>query len=137
MEATPCTEKLPSDVATVIKEVEPNNAAYSNVLKDKHIALECAEKSALAKVEKIRQQKAALSKGYKMDKVEAMNSKEALPSSTPPAVAQGSVDEMNVTPGRKTRKQDQPPEELEYSIRTDESWSQIGTEGAPSPLQSP
>ena len=127
---------LPADTAAMIQAVGPNNAGYNPKLKDQHVALEAAEKSAMDKVEKIRAQKAALAKqaSRKVDNKEEINSKGTATSSAVPTVVV--VDEMNTTTGRKLRKSEMPAEELEYCDRTEQSWSAV--EGSvPSPTQSP
>ena len=126
---------LPADTAAMIQAVGPNNAGYNDKLKDKNIALDAAEKSALDKVEKIRAQKAALAKQTtrKPDYKEETNSMGTATSSATPTVVV--VDEMNVTPGRKSRKPEVPAEDLEYCDRTEKSWSRVedGSQSSPTP----
>ena len=139
MASQPPPEKpeVPADTAAMIQAVGPNNAGYNPKLKDQHVALEAAEKSAMDKVEKIRAQKATLAKqaSRKVDNKEEINSKGTAASSAAPTVVV--VDEMNTTPGRKLRKSEMPAEDLEYCDRTEQSWSAVGEGSVPSPTQSP
>ena len=108
---------LPSDVAAKVQELG-NEAAHNPELKDGKIALDSAEQSALRQLEKIRQKK------------EVLASKEIKVAPSIPTVP-----EMSETPGRKTRKGNQPSEELEYETRTDPSWSVMSSPNSPSPPQ--
>ena len=81
-----------------------------------------AESSALRQLEKIRAKKEALKKSAKEDN----------PQETTPRKTQGYMppEEMSHTPGRKERKSDQTPEDLEYEGRLKSSWSTISS-GSP------
>lgn len=108
---------LPADTSQKLTELG-NDAAGSVELRDKSISLDAAEKSALKRLEAIRNQKAS------MKKTEIQKEKGAVPAPT----SEGYVPqapEMSQTPGRKARKGDQSAEELEYENRTDDSWKVV------------
>ena len=122
---------LPSDTTEMVSKVGANNAGYNDKLKDRSVALDAAETSALKKLEQVRAQKTAWSKQQKEDK-NSKGQSEAPPKSQT-TTPQGS-EEMSATPGRKARKPEVTAEELEYDGRSLQSWSEVA--GTP-PQESP
>ena len=119
---------LPSDTSEMVAKVGPNNAGYNEKLKDRSIALDAAETSAEKKLEQVRAMKAQWQKQQQKEEDKNLNStgQSEVPPRPQTPVPHPS-EEMGTTPGRKTRKQDQTAEELEYDNRSALSWSLAGT----------
>ena len=124
---------MPVDTTNMVTKVGPNDAGYNDKMKDRSIALDAAEVSAEKRLAHVRAQKAAWMKQQK-DEGKASNSMTTGQEPTPPTPVIN-VEEMGTTPGRKARKPDVSPEDLEYEDRsTLKSWSEAaGTppEGTP------
>ena len=107
---------LPANVEKQVQELG-NEAAYDSKLRDKDIGLDAAERSCMAKLEKIRVQKAEYHKEKKPEMAQGPIAPQPK-AKIPPTATVVNLEEADnaMLPGRKGRRME-APEELEAAQR--------------------